>query len=94
MVCYARLGKPNTKKGGIRMVCFSYGKLRGKIKEVFGTQERFADALGISKATLSQKLNNYSEFTQEEMLNAMCLLNQSPSQIDEYFFTLKVRKTE
>lgn len=82
------------KKGGVRMVCFSYGKLRGKIKEVFGTQERFADALGISKATLSQKLNNYSEFTQGEMLNAMCLLNQSPSQIDEYFFTLKVRKTE
>ena len=79
------------------MVCFSYGKLRGKIKEIFGTQERFADALGMSKATLSQKLNNCSEFTQEEMLNAMCLLNQSPSQIDEYFFTLEVlevRKAE
>ena len=48
-------------------MAFDYSKLRGKIKEVFGTQDKFAKALGISRATLSLKLNNISEFTQQEM---------------------------
>ena len=73
------------------MVSFSYDKLRGKIREVFGTQDRFAEALGMSKSTLSQKLNNSSEFTQQD---SMRLLKQSLTQLDEYFFTPEVRKTE
>ena len=76
------------------MVAFSYSKLRGKIREVFGTQERFADALGMSKATLSLKLNNCSEFTQQEMIASVRLLRLDRSQVDEYFFTPEVRKTE
>ena len=75
-------------------MAFSYDKLRGKIREVFGTQDKFAKALGISKGTLSLKLNNISEFTQHEMFQAMSLLNESPSCVDQYFFTPKVRKTE
>lgn len=78
----------------MELVSFSYDKLRGKIREVFGTQDRFAEALGMSKSTLSQKLNNSSEFTQQEMLDSMALLHQSLSQLDEYFFTPEVRKTE
>lgn len=78
----------------MNLVSFSYDKLRGKIREVFGTQDRFAEALGMSKSTLSQKLNNSSEFTQQEMLDSMALLHQSLSQLDEYFFTPEVRKTE
>ena len=31
----------------------SYAKLRGKIKEVFGTQAKFAKAMGMSTVTLS-----------------------------------------
>lgn len=76
------------------MVSFSYDKLRGKIREVFGTQDRFAEALGMSKSTLSQKLNNSSEFTQQEMMDSMMLLKQSLAQLDEYFFTPEVRKAE
>lgn len=78
----------------MKLVSFSYDKLRGKIREVFGTQDRFAEALGMSKSTLSQKLNNCSEFTQQEMMDSMKLLNQNLSQLDEYFFTPEVRKTE
>ena len=78
----------------MKLVSFSYDKLRGKIREVFGTQDRFAEALGMSKSTLSQKLNNSSEFTQQEMLDSMTLLHQSLSRLDEYFFTPEVRKTE
>ncbi len=73
---------------------FSYDKLRGKIKEVFGTQDKFAEALGMSKSTLSLKLNNVSEFSQREMLESMKLLGESSSMVDLYFFTPKVRKAE
>lgn len=48
----------------------------------------------MSKSTLSQKLNNSSEFTQQEMMDSMRLLKQSLTQLDEYFFTPEVRKTE
>ena len=48
----------------------------------------------MSKSTLSLKLNNSSEFTQQEMMDSMKLLRQNLSQLDEYFFTPKVRKTE
>ena len=85
---YEKLRKPNVG-GEVKLVSFSYDKLRGKIREVFGTQDRFAEALGISKSTLSQKLNNCSEFTQQEMMDSMKLLDQNLSQLDEYFFTLK-----
>lgn len=79
----------------MKLVSFSYDKLRGKIREVFGTQDRFAEALGMSKSTLSQKLNNCSEFTQQEMMDSMRLLNQNLSQLDEYFFTPpEVRQSE
>ena len=87
------LRKPNNG-GEVKLVSFSYDKLRGKIREVFGTQDRFAEALGMSKSTLSQKLNNSSEFTQQEMMDSMRLLKQSLTQLDEYFFTPEVRKTE
>lgn len=73
---------------------FSYDKLRGKIKEKFGTQDRFADALNISRSTLSQKLNNATEFTQTEMLTAMHVLGEDLASVDEFFFNQEVRKAE
>ena len=75
-------------------MAFSYDRLRGRIREVFGTQDKFAKALGMSAATLSLKLNNVSEFTQQEMFEALRLLKEPPQTINQYFFTLKVRKAE
>ncbi|BBB91017.1 MAG TPA: DUF739 family protein [Methylomusa anaerophila] len=73
---------------------FLYNKLKGKIKEKFGTQEAFAKKLGISRTSLSLKLNNFSEFTQKEILDSMALLGLPGIEVDKYFFTLKVQKTE
>ena len=70
------------------ILAFDYSKLRGKIKEVFGTQNKFAKALGISGATLSLKLNNISEFTQQEMAASMRLLHEPARSVDKYFFCL------
>lgn len=73
---------------------FNYNKLKGKIKEVFNTQDNFAKALGVGRVTVSQRLNNHSEFTQTEIYNACKLLNISLDEINEYFFKYKVKKTK
>ncbi len=70
-------------------MAFAYDKLKGKIKEVFGTQEAFAVALGIARTSLYSKLNNNTEFTQTEMLKSLELLHLEKSEIDSYFFTPK-----
>lgn len=69
---------------------YDYRKLRGKIKEIFGTQDSFADAIGMSKATLSYKLNGLSEWSQEEIDKAVELLSIPAQEIHLYFFTKKV----
>lgn len=51
------------------MVSYDYRKLRGKIKEVFGTQDAFAEKLGIGRVSLSKRLTNQLEFSQAEIKN-------------------------
>lgn len=69
---------------------YNYNKLKGKIKERFNTQEEFAKALGIGASTLNLKLNNKTEWSQDEMREALKLLNVSEGQIEKYFFTHKI----
>lgn len=73
---------------------FDYDKLRGKIREVFGSQEKFAKAMNIGYVTLSTKLNNYAEWKQNEILKACELLKIDLEEIPIYFFTLKVQEVE
>ena len=73
---------------------FAYNKLKGKIKEVYGTQEAFAIAMGMGRTTLHSKLHNITEFTQSEMLRALELLHLEKADIDIYFGTPKGRKAE
>ena len=56
---------------------FDYSKLRGKIREKFGTQEALAKAMGFSTATLSDKLNNKVQWNQKEIDKAVELLEIS-----------------
>ena len=69
---------------------WNYAKLRGRIKEIFGTQEAFAKAIGISSVSLSQRLNNVLEFTQEEIFNSCEVLNIPLTDMMSYFFTKTV----
>ena len=68
---------------------FDYSKLRGKIKEVFGTQAKFAKAM--ATVTLSAKLNGTVQFTAPEMNKACEVLGVSVEFIPLYFFTEKVK---
>lgn len=65
---------------------WNYSKLRGRIKEKFGTQDAFSDAIGIGRVALSQRLNNKLEFTQDEMFASCDALGISRLDIPEYFF--------
>lgn len=71
---------------------YSYSKLKGKIAEVFGTQERFAQAIGISPAALSARLNNITGFTHDEIARSCATLGIPATQISLYFFTHKVQE--
>lgn len=68
-------------------MAFCYNKLRGRIKEICGTNERFAELMGISNATISAKLNNKSEFSHSEIYKATEILKLNRSEIPQYFFT-------
>ncbi len=65
---------------------YDYRRLKGKIKEKFGTQEAFAKAIGMGLSTINLKLNNNAEWSQEEMKATMIVLNEPITNIPAYFF--------
>lgn len=69
----------------------SYAKLRGKIREVFGTQEAFADAMEMSTVTMSGKLNGKLEWKTSEIYKACNLLEIPLTENAAYFFERKVK---
>ena len=73
---------------------FQYNKLRGRIREICGTNEEFAKRMELSLATISQKLNNKSQWTQPEIFKAVDVLSIGIADIPSYFFTPEVQKTE
>lgn len=73
---------------------FDYRRLRGKIKEMLGTQDETAKRIGISRTSLSQKLNNHQEFTQGEIRQLCSALRIDSAEITEYFFVQDVQKRE
>lgn len=68
----------------------SYAKLRGRIKERFGTIAAFADAMGVDVSTVSARLNNKSPWKLNEIEKACGLLDIQIEQVHEFFFTRKV----
>ena len=66
---------------------YTYNKLRGRIVEKYGTQEEFARKLGISKNSLSKKMNGKSGFSQADVNKWSDLLSINTDEIGLYFFT-------
>lgn len=75
-------------------IVFDYGKLRGRIREVFKTEGNFARALGIGRVSLSKRLNNTSDFSEKEIFISCNLLGIDKENLTEYFFREKVQKHE
>lgn len=65
---------------------YTYNKLRGRIVEKYGTQEKFAEALGMTKQGISLKMTGKTAFSQND-INRWCeLLGIKTEQIADYFF--------
>ena len=67
-------------------MAFEYNALRGRIVEKFGTQARFAQELGISPTTMSEKMNCKSGFSQADIEKWRKFLDIDATDIGRYFF--------
>lgn len=65
----------------------TYPKLRGRIKEFYGTEKNLAEEMGISRQTLSKKLNKKIPITSDDIETFSNLLKIPINQIGLYFFT-------
>lgn len=69
---------------------FQYNKLRGKIVEVFGSQAKFAEAVGQSEQIVTAKLSGRSSFTQDNIISWCEALGIDQNDIGNYFFAPKL----
>lgn len=72
-------------------MAYDYAKLNGRIIEKCGTQVVFAERMGLSERTVSLKLNNKVAWKQPEMQKAAGVLEFPETEIQTYFFTMKVQ---
>lgn len=70
---------------------FDYSKLKGRIREIYGTYENLLPKLTMSEATLSRKLNGKSYFDNQEMLELSDALDIDKDEFEHYFFKMKER---
>ena len=68
------------------MVKFEYRKLRGKITEVYKSQILFAEKLGVSEVTVSNKLNQKTQFNQDDIITWCDALGIDLTDAGMYFF--------
>lgn len=65
---------------------YKYDKLRGRIIEKYGSQEKFAEILGISSNSMSKKMNGKTGFSQKDIVRWAELLDIDKPAYSEYFF--------
>lgn len=66
--------------------------LESKMKLYGDTGGSLADYLGISRSTLSAKINEKAEFTQREITMIKTRYELSADEVDGIFFTVKVSR--
>lgn len=69
---------------------YDFKELKLQILRVFDNQANFAEAMDMSTAALSQRLNNNVDWSTKEMFTACKLLNIPLEKAHEYFFVPKV----
>ena len=73
---------------------YDYSLLRGRIRELFGSEKNFAlnlrkSELAMSTGTFRSRINGYTYFKQPEIQTICNLLQIKLEEIIIYFFTLK-----
>ena len=65
---------------------YNYSRLRGRIVEKVGTQDKFAERMETSERTVSLKLNGKIGWKQEDITKACQVLDIPKEDIPFYFF--------
>lgn len=65
---------------------YDYSKLLGKMREKHITQEQLAKSIGIAESTMNIKLKSRGQFSQDEMVSILNILNVPLEYISNYFF--------
>jgi hypothetical protein len=74
-------------KGMSEKIPYDYSVLRGRIIEKCGSIGKFAEIFGISKTSMSDKLNNNSSWSQEDISKAVKILQiEDPATVVKCFF--------
>lgn len=60
-------------------------KLRDKIREVYGTEGKFAKAFGITRSAMSMKLSGQRGWKIDQIIVAQQMLQIPDEQVMEYF---------
>ena len=76
------------RKGEMKM--YDYSKLRGRIVEKYGTIKAFAEALGVSNVTISEKLNNKVGITRKDIETWSNILDISECDYGVFYFARNV----
>lgn len=63
-----------------------YAKLKGRIVEKFGTQGKFAEAVGTTEQTVSAKVQGRVKFTTKDVVDWSNMLDISSNDVGSYFF--------
>ena len=67
-------------------MAYSYNRLRGRIIEKFGTQSNFAEAIGRSRVSVSEKMTGKSGFSQDDIRLWSDKLDIENKDIGEFYF--------
>jgi len=74
---------------------YNYNKLRGRIRECgYRTESEFARQIRMTPASLSLKLNSRLNFTQDDILTIIGVLDIGESDVGKYFFCCHVHNFE
>jgi hypothetical protein len=66
---------------------YTYSKLRGRIIEKFGTLGNFAEAIGLSRVSVSNKMQCKAGFSQEDIELWSSKLDIDNKDIGSFYFT-------
>ena len=69
---------------------YNYFRLKERIKLRYGTYGRFADAMGMHRNSLENKLLGRTQWRQRDIAKACRLLGIKKQLIGEYFFSSEV----
>lgn len=68
-------------------VVFDFSKLRGKVVEVLGSQNKLAEEMGISYVTLSRKFSQKTVFSTSDIIHICMILDIPKEEIGMYFYS-------